>query len=57
MGEWKPPYITPLCSTSGVRDNCVARSSIGFPSMLNSLNEISAPKEPKEFVIEELDEL
>lgn len=32
MSEWKPLYITPLCSTSGVRDNCgyVARSRIGF---------------------------
>ena len=54
MSECKPPYITPLCSTPGVRDNYVARSSIGLSSMLNSLNKIS---EPKEFIIEELGKL
>lgn len=54
MGKYKPPYITPLCSTPGVRDNYVARSSISFSSILNSLNKIS---EPKEFIIEELDKL
>ena len=54
MGECKPPCITPLCSTPGVRDNYVVRSSIGFSSLLNSLNKIS---EPKEFIIEELDKL